>query len=950
MSNQVLSLREFLEEHKCRGSSGTNSTHTRIPDRDLNIYAGAYIINDEDKDYFKTVYCDKVFVNEQQEFLTEAQLPIAGPILIDLDFRYDVDIDERQHGPDHISDLVELYLEQLQKIVTITEEEFPVFILEKPNVNTLEDVTKDGIHIVIGIHLHHEAQMMLREYILEGIDNILSELPLQNDYQSVIDKGIVTGKTNWQLYGSRKPGNEAYELVQHWNMKYDAEDDEFEYTDMIDPDRSLMTSSLYHQGIFDLISARKSNNVRFELKEDVLERCNTADERDANRNNVRTRNRIRIGNRRYRVALNNTNQILPTTIESLKKAVKNNLQQATMNDDLYGVREVHEFAMALAEFRATEFDEWLKVGWALHACDCELLFATWMLFSTKSDKFDFLDISRYWSMWSNEFNTRRCELTRGSIMWWCKQDNPIEYERIKSNTVDYFINKTIEHEKPPDYDIAGILHRMYGDQYKCVSIKSNVWYEMVGGRWSEIDSGTTLRKKLSSQLALKYTLKAKELVERMTNMNSNPSPTESKSNSDDDDEMKKLQKLAGRTAGIGLDLRRTNNKNNIMKEAKEHFFDKLFLDKLDNNPYLLCFTNGIIDFEKKEFRMTKPDDYVSLCTNIEYIKIDEGNAKHKKVKKEITNFMKQLFPDPLLNKYMWQHMAASLKGTNENQVFNIYTGTGRNGKSKLVDLVSMALGDYKATVPITLVTSKRTTIGGASPEIAQLKGIRYACMQEPSENMAINEGVMKELTGGDPLSGRALYCDTITFNPQFTLVVCTNHLFDIKSTDDGTWRRIRVCDFESKFLDKPYENEKEFPKQKYPYQFKCVKDIDSRFEAWAPYFISMLVEIAFETNGVVEDCPQVLAASQKYKMQQDYFAQFFEERIVHVEGGTIKRKDLQNEFIEWYTELYGGKVPKGKDLYDFMESKLGKCERGRFKGHRLIHSFEQDLDVVPNNI
>ena len=230
----------------------------------------------------------------------------------------------------------------------------------------------------------------------------------------------------------------------------------------------------------------------------------------ANRNNVRTRNRIRIGNRRYRVALNNTNQILPTTIESLKKAVKNNLQQATMNDDLYGVREVHEFAMALAEFRATEFDEWLKVGWALHACDCELLFATWMLFSTKSDKFDFLDISRYWSMWSNEFNTRRCELTRGSIMWWCKQDNPIEYERIKCNTVDYFINKTIEHEKPPDYDIAGILHRMYGDQYKCVSIKSNVWYEMVGGRWSEIDSGTTLRKKLSSQLALKYTLKAKE--------------------------------------------------------------------------------------------------------------------------------------------------------------------------------------------------------------------------------------------------------------------------------------------------------------------------------------------------------------------------------------------------------------------------------------------------------
>jgi len=94
----------------------------------------------------------------------------------------------------------------------------------------------------------------------------------------------------------------------------------------------------------------------------------------------------------------------------------------------------------------------------------------------------------------------------------------------------------------------------------------------------------------------------------------------------------------------------------------------------------------------------------------------------------------------------------------------------------------------------------------------------------------------------------------------------------------------------------------------------------------------------------------VLASSQKYKMQQDYFAQFLDERIVATEGATIKRKDMYTEFIEWYTELYGGKVPKGKDLYDFMESKLGKCQRGRFKGYRLIHSFEQDLDITPNDI
>ena len=63
----------------------------------------------------------------------------------------------------------------------------------------------------------------------------------------------------------------------------------------------------------------------------------------------------------------------------------------------------------------------------------------------------------------------------------------------------------------------------------------------------------------------------------------------------------------------------------------------------------------------------------------------------------------------------------------------------------------------------------------------------------------INEGIMKELTGGDPVQGRALYCESEIFEPQFKLVVCTNSLFEINSNDDGTWRRIRICDFLSIF-------------------------------------------------------------------------------------------------------------------------------------------------------
>ena len=106
--------------------------------------------------------------------------------------------------------------------------------------------------------------------------------------------------------------------------------------------------------------------------------------------------------------------------------------------------------------------------------------------------------------------------------------------------------------------------------------------------------------------------------------------------------------------------------------------------------------------------------------------------------------MKQLFPEEDLRNYMWQHLSSTLLGTNENQTFNLYIGSGANGKSIMVNLMSKTLGNYKGTVPITLITQKRNIIGSTSPEIYQLIGTRYAVMQEPSKGDKINEGIMKE--------------------------------------------------------------------------------------------------------------------------------------------------------------------------------------------------------------
>jgi phage/plasmid-associated DNA primase len=248
-----------------------------------------------------------------------------------------------------------------------------------------------------------------------------------------------------------------------------------------------------------------------------------------------------------------------------------------------------------------------------------------------------------------------------------------------------------------------------------------------------------------------------------------------------------------------------------------------------------------------------------------------------------------------------------------------------------------ALGEYAGTVPITLVSDKRPGVGGTSSEVIQLKGLRYAVMQEPSKDTRINEGVMKELTGGDKIQARALYSASETFTPQFKLCVCTNTLFEINSNDDGTWRRIRICDFMSKFVDTLDENE--------PYHFLKDLELDNKIIAWAPLFMSMLVKRAFETNGHVEDCDIVKGSSNRYRQGQDHIAAFVSEMIIKTEVASDKvcKKELSNEFKMWFQESQGmRKMPKGTELYEYMEKKFGKWKPTGWTGIKIAYPEKTD--------
>ena len=909
MKNKKTIYENFISKHY--SGKGSQYTHTRIADATLQIKGGSYCI--KEKQEFLKLYHNHVFVEKKFEFLTEKQDEDSGPIAVDFDFRYEADIEEKQHSEQDISQMIVLYCKKIMEILDINEKiNFPVYIFEKNDVNMLDNITKDGIHMIIGIEMERALQIILRNKVLEELSSIWNNLPIKNTWSDVIDEGIVKGHTNWQLYGSRKPGNQAYMLSCIYNIEIENDSIEYEKADLISFVKNMENN-------LKLLSVQYKEYNSYPMQDYIREEYD-----EIKKNNKKS---VSVSNKKVKSNPNLTNTYLVDyhniqNEEQLDEAIEIKLHE--MEELNYEYKETHLFTMCLSKEMSDSYDKWIRVGWALRNTS-EKLFLTWIKFSSFSEKFDYSLISEFFELWCS-FNTKNHEgLTRRSIMYWAKNCDLKQYEKVREETIDFYVEKTIK--EGTEFDIAEVLYNMYKDKFICISIKHNVWYEFINHRWSESDSGNSLRLVISTQLYDIYMRKSEETWEYMHKLD----PTSEKWTS--------TQKRLSKITSLCPRLKATNFKNNIMREARELFYDKnsIFMSTLDSKNHLLCFNNGLIDFQEKCFRKGQPDDNVSLCTEIDYIKLNQ--TKHKKMINDINDFMEKLFPEIQLRNYMWDHLASCLVGGNRDQTFNIYNGCGSNGKSKLVELMSNAFGQYKATVPIQLITKDRIGVGNTSSEVAQLVGKRYAVMQEPTKGDKINEGIMKEITGGDPIQARALYKENITFVPQFKLVVCTNNLFNVNSNDDGTWRRIRICDFKSKFCANPDKKDK-----MNPYQFKIDKDLDVKLKKWTPIFMSMLVERAYQTNGLVENCEAVLASSNQYRSNQDYFSEFINEKIKNEVGEKLGETAIKQEFDQWYKLRYNNKVPKGKDLFDYITKKYGSKVKGKWRDITIVWDTDDDED------
>jgi P4 family phage/plasmid primase-like protien len=289
---------------------------------------------------------------------------------------------------------------------------------------------------------------------------------------------------------------------------------------------------------------------------------------------------------------------------------------------------------------------------------------------------------------------------------------------------------------------------------------------------------------------------------------------------------------------------------------------------------------------------------------------------------------------------------------NHRYLMGDYTVThNSNAKSVTVNLIEKTLGDYCCKFPVTLLTNKRAASGAATPEIARAKGRRFAVLQEPGDDERLNVGLMKELSGGDVVQTRELFKPPTEWKPQFKLFLLCNQLPQVPSDDGGTWRRIRVVEFGSKFVERPDPNN--------PREFPMDPELHSKLEGWREHFAAMLIE-AFKRyiqRPIHEPAP-VTACTRDYQRTNDHLADFIDSCIEKTPAteSTLRIDQAYAALRDW-ARAESIQLPRSQKrscLVKYLDRYTGRCQpsgtsplRASWPGLRLRQG---DADVPVDDL
>ena len=823
----------------------------------------------------------------EEAHLTERHRHI-GPVVVDLDFRFEASAEELAAGAPPparrhgaaLPGIVEVYARAIASLVEAPPQ-FDLFVMEKPSASLAKGVVKDGVHIIVpAIVTRTAVQLMLRTAVLPQVAAALEPLRPLNRAEDIVDEAVIE-RNNWLMYGSRKPGGDVYRVAAVYRFTC-ADGGAMERLGKA-ADYEPEAGEAGYVELFSLRNKYDESPIREDRLQAVADFVQQTEERH-----------------RRREAIN------------LVVAAEANARPNTCDN----MDEVSLLVDMLDAGRAESYSEWVRVGWCLRNIDHRLL-EKWIEFSKRSPKYIDGECPRLWN------HMRQGGLGIGTLHMWARNDAPDRYRDMVRDSLRALLLNSCS---GAEHDSALVVQRMYRYDYVCASLRNRIWYEFRDHRWRECDSACSLRKRVSTEVFREYTNLSTELNGRASTAS--------------DQDSRNLLETVKRLNSVALGLKKTKTKDNVIKECAELFYHQGFDELLDANVNLIGFENGVYDLERAEFRDGRPDDYISNTTGNNYI---HYQPDHPKVL-EIKRYWEQVHVDPDIRAYVLKTLASCLSGQVKQERFNIWTGSGSNSKSKSVDLFEKAFGGYCVKFPVTLLTQKRAASNAATSEVARAKGKRFGVLQEPSEDERLNIGLMKEMTGGDKIMARPLYREPFEFLPQFKMFLLCNQLPNVPSDDGGTWRRIRVVEWASKFCEKPNPDK--------PNEFPIDLELTRKLDGWKEHFMAMLIDQYHKSaSGHIEEPDAVMVSTREYQRINDFLADFLDSCIERVADATafLTLDAALLQAREWMkTDNPGSKGPKRRELQAYIDKNLARSSSVQghvgWKGYRLRDRLP--LDVI----
>ncbi|HWP23570.1 MAG TPA: phage/plasmid primase, P4 family [Candidatus Binatia bacterium] len=335
--------------------------------------------------------------------------------------------------------------------------------------------------------------------------------------------------------------------------------------------------------------------------------------------------------------------------------------------------------------------------------------------------------------------------------------------------------------------------------------------------------------------------------------------------------------------------------------AKSESDIALEANDFDQNEWLLNCWNGTIDLRTGELRSHDPCDLITKLVPIDF---DPGAESPTWL-----TFLDTVFGgNAELIRFVQKAVGYSLTGSTREQVFFLLHGVGQNGKSTFVNGVAEILGDYAQRTPTETLVAKRVD-SSISNDLARLAGARFVAATEIDRGRRLAEGLVKQITGSDPITARFMHREFFEFNPTFKLWFAANHKPRISGTD-AIMRRVRLIPFRVK-IEKVDRN-----------LFEKLRTERAGILAWA-----VAGCIAWQREGL-EPPAEIVAANEAYRQESDFIAPFLRDRCVLAPSAEVLKGEFYAAFKAWAEEA--GERPISKRQLGRLMSERGF---GEFKGH-----------------